>query len=421
MAIQSGALLATASASPTPSTSSALEEGASPVTLSDEQLFVLSRDRNNQTAAARASAASSVLERAIEEGDTKAVANVKGDVARIVVGNRLLVELDESDAEAAGRSDLGSYARETSDKVRGALESEQARRTIANRVLSVSSVVFFGFIAWMLILLSGNVARRAIRYIDRERSAIRPVQVGNLEILPAAAARDGIRLSIHGGLWLVRFGLFYFWVLAALSLFASTRPLASRATTFLFSPALDLLGQLLARLPLLLAVILTFVVLLFVVRFVTLYCRAIERGEIDSGWIRPETARTSGTLLVAAISIGALLFVTPLFAGNADGSLPRLGLVLLGAVALGATPYLGSCFLGIRAVYENSWTRGDRIEYGGQKGRVEHLGLFDATLRTDDGSIVRVPHLMSLWHPTRIFPAEPVIGREGAEKTEKVS
>jgi small-conductance mechanosensitive channel len=244
------------------------------------------------------------------------------------------------------------------------------------------------------------------RRIETDGKFIGAIHFGELELLPRAAARDALRLFIFGALWLVRFGLFYFWILAGLSLFASTRPLAGRATGYLFAPALDLVGQMVARLPLLLALFLTFAVVLLLMRFVTLYCAAIERGEIHNAWIRPETARTSGTLLVAALSLAALLFVSPLFAGNADGSLPRIGLLLLGAIALGATPFLGSCLLGIRAVYDNAWRPGDRIEYGGQSGRVERLGLYDATLRGEDGAELRVPHLLSLWHPTRIYPAD---------------
>lgn len=393
-------------ASPTPTkTDVGTIATRAPVRLGDKELFSLSIEE--KAAAVRASAASRVLDAAVHRGETAVVSQMKGEVARISVGSAFLVELNQADAKAAGHRDVRDYAADTSRRVRVALLEEKNRRVLASRVLSVSSVVFFGFVSWMLIGFVGRAARRTALRIERDKSSVGAIQVGELELLPAAAARDALRLSIFGGLWLVRFGLFYFWILAALSLFESTRPLAGRATGFLFAPALDLLGQMIARLPLLLALLLTFGAVLLVVRFVTLYCAGIERREIQSTWIRPETARTSGTLLVVALCLAALLFVSPLFAGNADGSLPRIGLLLMGAIALGATPFLGSCLLGIRAVYENAWRRGDLIDYGGQRGRVEEVGLYDVTLRGEDGAQLRVPHLMSLWHPTRIYPEEP--------------
>lgn len=388
---------------PAPADVSASAAGT-PVRLGDKELFSLSTEEN--TALARASAASRVLDAAVHRGETKVVSQMEGEVAKISVGTALLVELSQADATAAGHRDLRAYAADTSRRIRSALSEERTRRTLASRVLSVSSVVFLGFVAWMLVGVVGRTARRTTLRIERDKSVVGAIRVGELELLPAAAARDALRLLIFGGLWLVRFGLFYFWILAALSLFDSTRPLAGRATGFLFAPALDLLGQMVARLPLLLALLLTFGVVLLMVRFVTLYCAGIERREIQSAWIRPETARTSGTLLVVALCLAALLFVSPLFAGNADGSLPRIGLLLMGAIALGATPFLGSCLLGIRAVYENAWRPGDLIDYGGQRGRVEEIGLYDVTMRAEDGAQLRVPHLMSLWYPTRIYPAQ---------------
>lgn len=375
--------------------------GAS-VRLGDEEVFSLSTE--GEDANARATAAMRVLDAAVHRGETKVGSLLDDQVARISVGNVLLVELSRADAEAAGHRELKSYSEVTSRRVSAALSKEKTRRTIANRVLSISSVVFLGFVAWILIGFVGRAAKRIVSRIDRDPKVVGAISIGELELLPAAAARDALRLFIFGALWLVRLGLFYFWILAALSFFDSTRPLAGRATGYLFAPALELIGHLVVRLPLLVALSLTFAAVILLMRFVMLYCAAIERSEIHSAWIRPETARTSGTLLVAALCLGALLFVSPLFAGNADGSLPRIGLLLVGAIAVGATPFLGSCLLGIRAVYENAWRPGDRIDYGGQTGRVERLGLYDATLRGDDGAQLRVPHLMSLWHPTRIHP-----------------
>lgn len=403
--VQSLALFATSSAwAGSPASHGPSDPTTSAVRLGDAAVFVLPGAEKGD--AARARSAAQVLDAAAHRGETKVTARREGDTVRILVGNHLVVELNQLDASRAGHQDPAVYAQGISRQVSAALLKEKKRRTMASRVLSASSVVFLGLVAWLAIRFAGRLAQRTIRRIERDRTAVGAVQLHQVELLPAAAARDAVRLLIHAVLWLVRFGLFYFWVLAALSLFEATRPWASRATEFLFAPVLALLGQVLERLPLLLSLVLTFAVVLLLVRFVSLYCAAIERGEIESEWIRPETARTSGTLLVIAVSLAALLLVPPLLAGNADGSLPRIGLLLMGTLALGATPFLSSCLLGIRAVYENTWRVGDRIEYGGQSGRVVRLALYDVTLKTDEGSLVKVPHLMSLWHPTRIFPIE---------------
>jgi hypothetical protein len=54
-------------------------------------------------------------------------------------------------------------------------------------------------------------------------------------------------------------------------------------------------------------------------------------------------------------------------------------------------------------VYGQIWHLGDIAEYGGEQGQLEGIGLFDVQLRREDGAIVRVPHLMSLWKATRVY------------------
>jgi hypothetical protein len=219
---------------------------------------------------------------------------------------------------------------------------EKSRRQIAERVLAVSSLVFWAFVSWILIIVAGRMARRMVKRINAMEGKVGALELHQVELLPAAAGREALRMLVYVALWVVRVGLVYVWVLGALSLSPATQAHAKSATAYLFAPALDLVVQLASRLPLLIALLLAFLVVSFVVRFVMVYSRAIERGEIESEWVRPETARTSGTLLVVALCLSTLLFLTPILAGSADGSLPRMGLLGLGAVALGATPLLGS-------------------------------------------------------------------------------
>jgi small-conductance mechanosensitive channel len=257
-----------------------------------------------------------------------------------------------------------------------------------------------------LLGVAAQIAARAAKWIEEDTRIIRGLRLQRVEILPVSAVREGLRLGVFVGLWLTRLGLVYTWVLAVLSLFPATRPLAGRATGFLFAPAVELLARLATRLPLFIAVLLALLMVLLVVRFISLYARGIERREIASKWARPETARTTGRLLSVGLGLGSLLFITPLLSGASDGPLPRLGFLGFLAVALGATPIVTSCLLGMRMVYGRLWRLGDSAEYGGERGVLESVGLFDVRLRGTDGSVVRVPHLMSLWRPTRIYSTE---------------
>lgn len=315
-----------------------------------------------------------------------------------------MVELSEEDRKLSSHAALGPYADEIAGRIRHSLNEEHRRRKIAKHVLGVSTVAFLGLLAWFAMGVAGRVARRAERRLERNLASIGAVRIHGVELLPATATREGARLSVVGALWLVRIGLAYSWTLLALSLFGPTRAYASLATGYLFTPALELLGRLAERIPMVIALALALFVVFLIVRFVMLYCGAVERSEIENRWLRPETARTTGTLLAVCVCLAALLFVTPLLAGTSDGALTRIGLLGVGTIALAGIPVIGSCLLGIRIIYGRAWSFEDLIEYGGEKGHVVRMDLFDATLKREDGAIVRVPHLMSLWQPTRIYP-----------------
>lgn len=385
------------------------------VRLGDEVVFTLERPLGKQTAKERAAAAEAALEALVleEPGEIKIIR--KPGSSLLQVGSTTIVELTEEDQIAEGRADLESYVSEVAMKVRSGLEREQRRSRIARRVLSISSVVFLGLIALLLLRAVRTWARSADEWVDAQGDRIGALRIHTVELMHPAAAREAVRIGTQGALWLLRFGILYAWGLLTLSLFDSTRALAQRMTGRLFSPGAEFLERLGAQVPILVAFLIGAVVLLIAVRFALAYFAAIEKGEVDSDWARPETARVTGRLVAFGIVLGAMLFVVPLLTGKDDGLLTRVGVLALGAVALALTPLWASCALGIRLVYARHIRVGDFVVYGGHSGRVLEVGLFDITLIDDEDMSVRVPHLMSLWHVTRA----PVHRRERRERVRR--
>ena len=56
---------------------------------------------------------------------------MSGDIARVIAGETLVVELGPEDARLAGASSLDTYATETASAVQRALGAERTRRSIA--------------------------------------------------------------------------------------------------------------------------------------------------------------------------------------------------------------------------------------------------------------------------------------------------
>lgn len=387
------------------------------VRLGDSVIGVLTTPLGAHTAAERAKLARDALERALSGQDHSVVVRVKSGTRVLYVGESPILELTEADRVAQGRADLESLADEFRTKIRKALAEEKRRQAVAHQVLSVSSAVFLGLMALLFLRAVGTWARRLQQWVDSEGRRLGALTVHSVELLPANVVREGMRVGIQAALLLVRLAVFLSWLLVTLSLFDSTRELAERTTGRLFAPGALFIERLAARVPTFFALLFALLVVLATVRFVLAYFRAIERGEVESEWASPYTAHVTGRLIGLSIALGALLFVVPLLTGTDDGLLTRMGVLALAALALATTPLGASCALGLRIVYGGALRTGDLVSYGGQTGRVEAVGLFDLSLRSDEDELIRVPHLMSLWHATRVREATSRTSRPPALRT----
>jgi hypothetical protein len=331
-----------------------------------------------------------------------------GRIARIYAGETLLLRLAELDATQAGRSDFRAYAVGVQNKLRDVFKREHQRSAIAERVLAASTVVFLGLMGLLLLRAVRSLARRA-RHRVHQGEQVAAMRVGTVELLPAGAVREGVRVALVVGSWFVHLVVLYAWVVMSLSLFESTRRVAERATGTLFAPVWALLGRLAGEVPVLVALVFALLILALVMRFIGAYFSAIERGEVEVDWVRPEAARITGHLLSIAVTIAAFLFVAPLLTGSDRGVFSRIGELGLAILALSTTPILASSALGVRLVYMHAFRKGDQISYGGHVGRVQRVGLFDLVLHGENDVIIVVPHVFSLWHATQIFPRRPSV------------
>lgn len=372
-----------------------------PVRLGDREVFELP---STPSMLRRARAAEAVLDRAAHSKEPQPVVVKSSPQTRtIYVGKAPLIELTERDRELAERAELRAYADEIAARVESVLRQERQRNRIAERVLAVSTVVFLAVLAWILLRLTRSWSRAASRWAYQSGKKVGPLRFDTVELLPAAAVREAIRVAIVGGTWLTRVIIVYSWALVSLSLFAATRHFAQRATGYLLAPVAELLERMASKAPVVVALLFALLLVALVLRFVTTYFRAVERGEVDTEVLRPETAKVTGTLVSLGIALSALLFAAPLLTGSSDGVLNVLGVLGIAVVALSTTPLLASCALGIRLAYGRAVRPGDQVEYGGQSGVVQTIALFDLVLCLPSGATVRVPHLMTLWHPTRIL------------------
>ncbi|WP_437917217.1 mechanosensitive ion channel family protein [Sorangium sp. So ce302] len=390
-----------------------VEQPEARVELLGRTVFALRVHRGSLSPPERAREAARVLERAAQE---KAVPEVRVDeqdgVAVVYVGDRPLVHVGPEDAAAAGHTTVAAHAAAVAGTVRDVLAKEHSRSRLATSVFSFSLLVFSGLIALLLLRKVGELVERGRAWVAEHPERLPALHVRGIEMLRPAASQGALSVALGAAGVLVRLGIAYIWILFALSLFASTRGTSEKLTGFVLAPMSELMGRIARSVPVLVLAILATLAVIVLIRFVGLFFGSVGRGETSLGWLPSDLAVATGVLVRFGILVAALLLAAPLITGTDEGAFTRIGFVVLAAAGLASTPLIASAAVGLSVIYGRRLRVGDIADVGGRAGRVRELTLFEARLEDEDGCVVRVPHLLSLFHPTRIRGRPPVVAVE---------
>jgi small-conductance mechanosensitive channel len=355
-------------------------------------------------AARRAHALELALGRVAHEPRGEAVTmQLREGRALLYAGPVLLLELFPEDAAAHGESSLLVHAERVVTSLETALRAERERKSWAERVFSVSLVVLLTLVALALLGRTGDLAGRWRAWLESQSSRVPALRVQSLELLGAGAVRSAGVIGIELGKWLLRLFIVYAWLLLCLAQFEATQGAVDGLTGRLLRPLGAALQRFALSVPLLGVTLLAALAVAALLRFSSLLFDGVARGEAQLSWVRAEHARALDQLVRLLVVLGATLFLWPLLTGNADGVMPRLGLLGLASLALAAAPLLASLLVGAGTVFGGQLRLGDDVSFGGRRGRVVETTLLSVRLRTDAGSTVRVPQLLALLHPTEHF------------------
>jgi small-conductance mechanosensitive channel len=396
---------APAASAPKPEAAALPEE---PAKIHDNVVFVVRHPHGKKSPSERAGAASEALRRAVEApGDEEVRVLRQGEVFVVYAGAIPIVELYSEDNEGSGYATLETQAAAIGARVRDSVAAEKRRSAIAGTVFSFSLLVLFGLVAFYVLRKVGEFFERARKWMIDNPDRITGIRVQSQQVIGPTALRGGALITLIAGRFVAQAGVFYLWLVFALSLFQSTRPYTAKLTGFVVTPLSDLAARIAASLPLAVMAAVSGVTIYVLLRFVQLFFEGIARQQTVIPWLPPDLAGPTSVLTRAGIIVAALVLVAPLVTGDSNGALSRAGLVVLLSLGLASTPLLGSITVGIVTVFGRRIRAGEHAEIGGRTGRIIAVGLIDVRLRDRDGCEVRIPHLLSLVHPTRLLGMRP--------------
>jgi small-conductance mechanosensitive channel len=374
----------------------------------DTVVFSLRLGRGDKTAEERARVASEALTRAVETPGAEEVRIAQfGEAYVVYAGTIPIVEVRPEDATAAGYQAAETHARSIAARAKSAIASEKKRSVIAGTVFSLSLLVFFGLIAFYVLRKVGEFFDRARQWMVDNPERIAALRIQSQEVIGATALRGGALVTLLVGRFVAQAGVVYLWLVFALSLFDSTRPYTQKLTGFVVTPLSALAGRIAASLPLAVVAVVSGVAIYVLLRFVQLFFEGVARRQTVIPWLPPDLAASTSVLVRVGVILTVVAFAAPIVTGDSEGTLARVGTIALLALGLASTPLVASVIVGVLVVYGRRVRVGQHAELGHCAGKVLAVGLIDVRLLDADGCEVRVPHLLTLVHPTRVIGTRP--------------
>jgi small-conductance mechanosensitive channel len=359
----------TSAVAPSPAPSGSASAGAdaaggAPVRIHDRKVFVVRAARGGQSATERANNATQALEHAIDDTDSRTVrVEENGDVAIVFLGDSPIIQLGPDDAAADGDASISVNAAAVASKIQSAVAKERKRSALATTFFSISLLVFSALIVFLALGRLGALVNKVRAWIEAHPERLPNVRVAGIDVIRPAALRGGVLVAIDASTWV-----------PVLIVFA----IAGLAVALL-------------------------------IRFVALFFGSVARGETTLPWLPADLAPPASVLVRAGIVLVAVTFAAPLVTGSEEGSLARAGAIALIALGLSVTPLLATAAIGIAIVFGRKLRVGDFAEIGVRSGVIRSVSLLEVSLEDAVGCEIRVPHLFSLLHSTRVLGRHPPV------------
>jgi small-conductance mechanosensitive channel len=161
---------------------------------------------------------------------------------------------------------------------------------------------------------------------------------------------------------------------------------------FLLATAKTLALGFVRALPGLFTALVIFVIARLLVRFLTAWFNAIERGEVRQSWVHPETAQPTRRLVAALVWLFALVVAYPYLPGSQSDAFKGISVFLGVVVTFGSSGIVNQIMSGLMITYSRALRVGDFACVGAVEGTVSHLGMLSIKVRTVRHEEVTIPN-----------------------------
>ncbi|HET6370452.1 MAG TPA: mechanosensitive ion channel domain-containing protein [Nitrospiria bacterium] len=314
----------------------------------------------------------------------------------ITAGDLVIMTVTDQDAKGEGRP-REQLAEEYAKQINVALEAHRKGYSIRSLLLGALFTLVASLILFIVLKLLIKILAKADAKINAWRSTRIPsLRIQSLEILPADRIADALIGLVKAARIAAIVILLYFYVPLVFSFFPWTRGFAGTLLDYILDPLAAVFHGAGVFLPNLFFIAVIVFVSRYVIMFVRLIFRGVERGTIALPGFYREWARPTYKIVRFLIIAFTAVIVFPYLPGSHSPAFRGISIFLGILFSLGSTSAVANVVAGVILTYMRGFSLGDRVRIADTVGDVIEATLLVTRVRTIKNVDVTIPNSMVL-------------------------
>jgi small-conductance mechanosensitive channel len=377
----------------------AQEKQGYPVAVDGYELFRIHETLGAASPQMRAERISAALEDLAKSQDfdpTKFQVNEEGGIATVRYGDQLIVTINDAEAKESGlprKALAGQYSLILQSKLPVVHEQHTPRYLWKAVIFAAITILIYLGLLWVII----RGTRWILNSLDTQsKGRIQGIKIQQSEIIQGSQLR-ALLASVVRLLRIVVIAILSYGFLAkAFSFFPWTREHSQRLLGYLINPLITMSEAVLSYLPKLFYIVVIVVVLHFVLRFIRIIAREIERGRIRIVGFYPEWVQPTYKIVRFLLYAFGAVLIYPYLPGEGSPAFKGIGVFLGVLFSLGSTSAVANFVAGVILIYTRGYRVGDWVTIGSSTGEVVQMSMLATHLRTIQNEEVTIPNSVVL-------------------------
>jgi small-conductance mechanosensitive channel len=310
----------------------------------------------------------------------------------IIYDDLIIMTVTETDA-MWNEKPLQVLAMEYTEIIKKSIAHAKDVFSLYNILIRVALAILVLLAGWLIVWLIGLGTKRLIKYIDHNKAKLlKNLTYHEYTFLSAEQEFRAIMFLIKLFRWSLYALVLYIALPILFSIFPFTRHWATILIELVWSPFRGILHSLWNYLPNLFSIIVIYLVMRYIIRFVRYIFHEIELGKLRiagfySDWSMP-------TYSIVKFLLYAFMFVLifPYLPGS-DSDIFKGVSVFIGILfSLGSSSAIANAVAGLVITYMRPFKIGDRIKIADVSGDVIEKSLLVTRIRTIKNEIITIPN-----------------------------